>query len=798
MNSFLHQTKWDFRRVRLLWLLWILLLAGCSYVLVRTTLTAGRYSPLPNLLAALKYGAIYLGGALLTARLLFATPFSGTRSFWKTRPLSRSTLFWTKTVLLLSLFWIPAVAVQVWEWRALNMPSSFLLWGAVHFGALYLGVLGLAAFWASLARGPASFALGLAGTAGVLALSALVFFQLSERVSALPVVLGPAFPSSTLSASTWLVAVILAACTALAAWFCSGLFTRPPLAIVLLTAGVALIGGGGRLWKTNVLGFLEPASLPEVDLTAEVLAEDEAPEDDQQLLWSQVAVTLPSARAARPHLWNYEFQTGDTRRTASRSSSGYGGTALLEERLATLYPAGTTFLSPRAGIDSLIDGPFRNNAPASLTGTASLTLYEWRLEASLPLASTTAQPLDRGGLLGIGEVGRNEVELNRLAPPRSFDSVPDDPARHSSFHNEYSYVLYHDRSETAAVAERGSYYSRGAAAFSPNRNSVSIELSDATWTRLTGVENFADNRNKLRVDIYRAVPVAESEVRWSRNNWFPYFHRARPAIELPQDRPSPVARIPLPANPTPTQVDAYLDSILFSIPDNATRDEYQRIQDDLAAIGEEHADRLLARLPVGDYAENYIHKVLPKLLTEDHQESFLAALARDPGLVSVADTLGWQRPAAPVLARTLARRRPLDFPASPRAVAIVAGENLPATHADLRWHFLTSPYGLRDMAKALHSLPDFPFWETLAELWEEARYEQGSRPSEIAPFAARLGDKEALRIALVDYLERKNEEALQLLSQAVDHPSDDLLPGWIHDNFDALVFDEETRKFELP
>jgi len=67
----------------------------------------------------------------------------------------------------------------------------------------------------------------------------------------------------------------------------------------------------------------------------------------------------------------------------------------------------------------------------------------------------------------------------------------------------------------------------------------------------------------------------------------------------------------------------------------------------------------------------------------------------------------------------------------------------------------------------------------------------------LAFLAARLGDKEALRDALLNCVNDPRPESLQLLAEAVEHPGGDLLPDWLHANFEALTFNSGTRKFEL-
>jgi hypothetical protein len=101
------------------------------------------------------------------------------------------------------------------------------------------------------------------------------------------------------------------------------------------------------------------------------------------------------------------------------------------------------------------------------------------------------------------------------------------------------------------------------------------------------------------------------------------------------------------------------------------------------------------------------------------------------------------------------------------------------------------------MARLLLQCPGFPLDETIADAWSEARFESSGRHSQLAVLAARLGDKEALREALVQCVSHEKAEDLRLLEEALDRPIGEPLLTWAHRNFDALAFDPASKRFGL-
>ena len=54
------------------------------------------------------------------------------------------------------------------------------------------------------------------------------------------------------------------------------------------------------------------------------------------------------------------------------------------------------------------------------------------------------------------------------------------------------------------------------------------------------------------------------------------------------------------------------------------------------------------------------------------------------------------------------------------------------------------------------------------------------------------------RDAFIHASKERDEREFRSLSRIVRHPGGDLLPGWLHQNFDALEFDSRKKQWFLP
>jgi hypothetical protein len=187
MNATLHQLKWDFRRIRTLWIVWIVLLIAGAFASLHAGAAPGPERGLTPVFTLGKIVSTYVLAVLLVARLMYSTPFAGAQAFWKTRPLAQRSLFWAKSLLILCAIQLPVSLSQVAGWLTMNFSGTYLFWASIHFSALTLSIFLLAAVWAALCERFASFGVCLASTGGVPAACAIASQQIGERIKCRPV-----------------------------------------------------------------------------------------------------------------------------------------------------------------------------------------------------------------------------------------------------------------------------------------------------------------------------------------------------------------------------------------------------------------------------------------------------------------------------------------------------------------------------------------------------------------------------------------------------------------------------------
>ena len=110
MKTFLNQLKWDFRRISLLWILWIVLLSTVGILRFAVLVSDQHVNSLDFIWEPWAPFTLTILGTLLAARLLFSTPFAGENCYWRTLPLKNQILFLQKVTLLLVLIVLPLIA----------------------------------------------------------------------------------------------------------------------------------------------------------------------------------------------------------------------------------------------------------------------------------------------------------------------------------------------------------------------------------------------------------------------------------------------------------------------------------------------------------------------------------------------------------------------------------------------------------------------------------------------------------------------------------------------------------------
>lgn len=807
MNPYTHQWKWDFRRLRIFWILWLALLVLTFLLRFHALVHLGPRADIEGLTATLFPIVIYLFGSLLVARLMFITPFAGSTAHWKTLPLHRRSLFLEKTIFILLLIWLP-VMIGLVTFHALLLPNpGFLATTTFLYGTSTLAVFFLTALLAALSAGRPAFIGGIAGTIGLVALVAMGAgllrhqFNFSPLINLGPGANSPAPLSDMSSGQTFEVALVLLALTALAAWFMGALKDRRNAAIAIAATGVVLLVTTNALWRVQ---FGSPDSLSHQNLTVEVLDKGQELTDAQVHLSPHLAVSLPHDQL----VWASRYQwkvTKDRNKSSLGGGSGSGTGKFFIDQASRAYPPTTRVLSgDRHHHPDHLTGAERDDDPCTYSGSFSGVVFQWRRLGSIPVrkgAATSLPGTGRSTLTDIKDSGSSfkftiaSLHLSRLSnqerhrlqihSPDALFAVLSDP--------EGQVAIFPDLNSHGGTQQRGpTGLNLSTSDFRFDKDSVRSALGrPATMDALSG----------FQIDLFELIPISRATASFQRSNWIPYPAPRR--SENGEVEPTPTwTDAQLPPDPNAAQVDRYLDELLYGLPREVRGKQHQEIQQRFNALGAAHLDQLIARLPVAHYARDYTFRTIRKYVGKDHLPALLAALPNEPRIAGILHEhklreFHWNQEALPILKERLRRHIPFDHGVAWQVVRIVAEDQDPATYDDLRWHFIHARTNHSTMIKPLSTCPGFPLDESIEAAWIRARSGLGGQVGDLCFHAVNLGAPEALRISISALLGAPNKQKLQVLDDAVDLPAGtDLLP-WLHRNFQKLEFDPERQVFFL-
>lgn len=800
MNALTHQWKWDFRRIRLFWILWLALLALAFVLRFQALVHYNPRSPFPALTAALLPIVLFVFGALLVARVMFITPLAGSTAHWKTRPLSRRSLFWEKTLLILLLIWLPAMIGVVTFNVALVADPVFLASTSFYYGTSALAVFFLTAFLASLCARITTFIGSIAGAIGLVAALGMIVQLLRARFRFSPIVdLGPATLSPWESTGhTMMTALGILLLTALAAWLLSALKRRPEAAIAIAATGIVVLMTATSLWRVY-FGPLDAS--PHKDLLIEVLDKDQELSDGQVHLLPQLAATMPDDHLFRATQHAASLtRDRDGRHIIERS--GVSPKFFFSNQAARAYPAGTRVLrGSRHGNLMPYVGERPGDDPSTFTGSFSGVVFKRSHPVTLPTREGASVRIPRAGRVTLTKINdsgsgfefqisaiqlsrmtfdeRNSLELHSFANILVILSSPENRT-----------VIFPDTD--GAGGRRGS---RSGLTFTTNTFRVSKE---SIRTALGGHATRAD-LSKLQIDVFDLIPVGAATGSFHKENWIPFVAPRRSHNGKLEPAPTWVDA-KLPPDPSPGQVDQYLDELLYGLPKEINGKQHREIQRRFDALGGDFLDHLIARLPVAHYARDYTYRTIKQHASKDHLPALLAALPNEPRVAGILrqSGWGWQQDGLPILKERLRKHTPLDFGVAWQVVTLVAQDQDPATYEDLRWHFIHADTGHTYMIKPLSACPGFPLDEAIEAAWIRARSGLGGQANDLSFHALHTGDPEALRHAIAALLKLPNDDKRARLEAAVDQPAESKLLAWLHSNFDQLEFDPARQVFFLP
>ena len=476
MNPIFHQLKWDFRRIRTLWIIWILLLAGTTFATVQMLGTGTQNFSLAPLYKTGKFVTTFLFGILLVTRVMSTTPFTGTRPDWKTRPLSHRALFWSKSLSLLIFIYAPVLLIQLTGWTLQNVDGRFVFWAGLQFSLLTLSIFFLAAICCAISERAATAVLCMVAFAASLGFVAIIYLQISQRVEFLP--LGqsstPHAPSTSASTLLLMVAVTLAAIAI--SWFIGIRRTNIRATVGALLAGVAIAAGANSLWRVDYLSPLSRSAIKPTELKATVLDRDESPSGSDNVVWSQISLNLPARQFAQPESWSTSFTMEDgSKRRSNKSNPNFSSWLPLHwQRLRDFYPAKTRINGHRiTSHHSAISFPDAEQFTGTFAGEATVSIFEWKKIASVPLDQKGPVHIE-GGSLKVVNVSENQIHIRSIGTPAPFSSLPTTSPSNSREHGErIAPVLYHEPSGTATVAHAQTPGLQMGARFTPKNTAYS-------------------------------------------------------------------------------------------------------------------------------------------------------------------------------------------------------------------------------------------------------------------------------------------------------------------------------------
>ena len=813
MNLILHQFTTDLRhfRGRLigLWLLFALepFVANLSSLPGEAIGILGLFVTLAQALVALA----------LIASLVQADALVGTEAAWLTRPLRRNHLFWAKTAFLVLGLIAPRLALQVIGWALRGYSPYLMLCGAgeslLFTVPFVFAVATLAALTLDLSR--FFLAVGIA-VGGVFAWVVVVEMLRRGGVLDEPTVAWQ--DRATRNASAVVAAFLCTLACAVTAWVAQARGRLWRVSVAGLAAGLMTFPVIVTVWANNFL-LPQPTQSAPLALAGEVKGFSLKDPRSQPLSTELVVQGVPERRVAITRgLSAQVLFAGDRRPTFVRRASSFSEFNASELRRGNAYvrviqgffPTNTLWFNESfnpwlgsAFYDEAVAKRFPNGAPpGALSGEVELDLFAIEKVAEVPLrpAAFTILPgrrlaLDQPRLAG----GVISVPVNESAAQLLLDRKLNLGGSARGSEPFCTYVLYHPGSGEAYLirqSDRSGFIPRLLGGETHHTLRLRFPYP-ALRERLAGV-TAAQWLREARLWIFAPVYDGSSRLAFRKEDfhWSAGGSNAR-AQQEEADATAAIAQATLPANPTPAQLEAYLDTVLNNAPESCDQPLRDAIRKKLAAVGTNGLPALLRRLPLGgNLGESAVLPVVSQFVTRAHLAELRAALERDSDVVRVFTAKQWEADArAALVARLRDHRQPM--PAD--ALRFAAEAHDPASYADLRWHFVRLNYGHDRVLAALEQCPGFDTAAAVREAWRWAQLGL-SNDDHLAVAAAMQGLPEALSRAVID-LENtqdstKRDRDVPRLAALTGYtgPTNQTLV-WLGANLGRFRFDEARQRY---
>lgn len=273
-------------------------------------------------------------------------------------------------------------------------------------------------------------------------------------------------------------------------------------------------------------------------------------------------------------------------------------------------------------------------------------------------------------------------------------------------------------------------------------------------------------------------------------------------LRPPPMRSDWLTRFVLPANPSRDQLAKYVDDICVASC-YWHNDDIDLPVTKLAEVGSGHADLLLAEWdsPMGDQVSRLVLQAVLRVAGPADRDAVLAALLRHPQLAPLVTKFNWARPARGILLAGLAN--PEKYPLPKDWLLAIAALRDPSSYPALQKYLIHASN--RQMTyNSIRKLPGIDLRDSVRQAWKTAQTGTEADRFDGAKMAVDQGYLDALGL-LVEVLRRDDRGQPQQLEQAmtlaerylpIDGDQSELV-AWYDAHKGQLVFDPKSRKYVI-
>lgn len=316
-------------------------------------------------------------------------------------------------------------------------------------------------------------------------------------------------------------------------------------------------------------------------------------------------------------------------------------------------------------------------------------------------------------------------------------------------------------------------------------------------------EQDKDKQEANEAEIRRQINELEQEMQKARQKLQQQAQQEREKAE--KSKREAVEQITLPDEPTREQCEAYMDELREAA--KIRRGSYSSrdpIVDKLKALPPEHYDLLIAEMSSSSPLRYFANYALRGTDLETLRERFTESLKTNPNNIGVIVMNGWSQDVRQEILDYIQSDGATISPAWFQAAVEVAD---PSLYPRLHEITINSRYANK-FVEMLEALPDYDLAYTVNTCWDLAgKNEIPVSQSYFINRAVELGNIDALGM-LVGQLSSTssymysssnyNTRRVEVLKYIAYRGSNKEIMAWFNQNRDALVFDNQHKRFILP